>query len=44
MTLRRFTPALLPIVAAVTDGGIGTVNLDISFECRGAATRGRWPT
>jgi hypothetical protein len=36
--LRRFTPALLPIVAAVTDGGIGTVNLDISFEYGGSPT------
>ncbi|MFE2690167.1 hypothetical protein [Streptomyces mirabilis] len=36
--LRHFTPALLPIVAAVTDGGIGTVNLDIRFEHRGSDT------
>ncbi|MFI6658042.1 hypothetical protein ACIBL8_21265 [Streptomyces sp. NPDC050523] len=36
--LRGFTPALLPIVAAVTDGGIGTVNLDIRFEHRGSHT------
>jgi hypothetical protein len=36
--LRPFTPALLPIVAAVTDGGIGNVNLDIWFEHRGSHT------
>lgn len=36
--LRCFTPALLPIVAAVTDGGIGTANLDISFEHCGSHT------
>lgn len=36
--LRRFTPALLPIVAAVTDGGIGTVHLDLWFDHRGSHT------
>ncbi|WP_329347255.1 hypothetical protein OG226_00510 [Streptomyces sp. NBC_01261] len=36
--LRRFNSAPLPIVAAVTDGGIGSANLDIRFEYRGSHT------
>ncbi|MFG3024502.1 hypothetical protein ACGFZQ_39305 [Streptomyces sp. NPDC048254] len=34
MVVRRFTPALLPVLAAITEGGIGTVHLDIRFEYR----------